>query len=324
MTEIVGGRTQPVQQIPEPSRFWIAYSPRTWRCAGGLWTDLARLDLGGAQKSSAGQGIPELAGDELDDLMYVPPVTDELASARDAIALSWAESGSAVLVQLELDQRCNVQGVHPIHDLLEPLLNQETERFLSLPSGAVTVWPLIPGISDHPRGWEEGLSLLAQAGVECVQPVALQLTAIQRRKLAEGRDDAVFDALFHRAGEGLGEREFAVFAHRQGLKVFMDRPPAGLTPRTQSNREIAAALAMAGELWLRLNRSVALGQALFRAARGAESTPYDLRALVHEDNLKVLSWLGDAGRKLVHEHVLLGASSLLTELRAEYLGEASE
>ncbi len=319
-----GGRTRPVQQLPEPSRFWIAYSPRTWRCCSFLWTDIARLDLGGMQKPSSEQGIPEVAGEALDDLFYLPPVDPRLAEERDRLAASWVESGTGVLVQLRMHEVCKVQGAVKVFDLLEPLLTSETEDLLSLPKDSFAVWPLIPGISDHPGRWEDGLPLLASAGVRCVQPVSLDLSPVQRRRLAEGRDESVFDALFHGSKEGGTEQDFADYAHRHGLKVFIDRPLVGAAVRVRSNREIAAKLALAGELWLRMEKSVAVGQAFFRAARGAETTPLDLAALVREDNLRVISWLNDASRDLVKEWVTHGTTEKVDALMAEYVGDVPD
>lgn len=315
-----GGRTRPVQQLPEPSRFWIAYSPRTWRCTSELWTNLASLGLSGMQKPAIDHGIPEIAAEALDDVLYLPPVDNALATERDRNAASWVESGTSVLVQLQIDQRCPVEGTTQVYDLLHPLLQRETEKFLTLPEGSIAVWPLIPGITDRPGRWDDGLSLLAKAGVRCVQPVLVSLTPVQRRKLAEGRDESVFDALFHRAGEGFSERDFASYAAEHDLQVFMDRPPVGTVAKLRFNREIASKLALAGELWLRLERSMASGQALFRAARGADSTTYDLRALVQEENLKVLDWLNSSGRQMVEEWIRDGSSTLLDELFNEYCG----
>ena len=317
-----GGRTRPVQQLPEPSRFWIAYSPRTWRCSSELWTDLAALSLNGMQKPAADQAIPEIAAEALDDLLYLPPVDDSLAPSRDQWAASWVESGTSVLIQLRIDQRCKVEGANVIYDLLGPLLDRETERFLTLPEGSAAVWPLIPGTTDRPGRWDDGLALLAKAGVSTVQPVSVTLTPVQRRRLAEGRDESVFDALFHRSGDGFTERDFASYAAEHGLQVFIDRPPVGHVAKTLSNRELASKLALAGEIWLRLDRSMAAGQALFRAARGADTTPFDLRALVQEDNLKVIDWLNGHGRQIIEEWVRSGASSMIEELFTEYCGDS--
>ena len=328
MTEVkAGGRTRPVQQLPEPSRFWIAYSPRTWRCCSSLWTDIARQDIGGMQKPSIDHGIPEMAGEGLDDLFYLPPVDEELAAERDRLAVSWAETGTAILVQQRIGEQCNVDGVenvHVVYDLLEPLLSGETELLLSLPKGALAVWPLIPGLSDNLGRWEDGLPLLAHAGVRCVQPTALDLSPVQRRKLAEGRDDSVFDALFHGSRDVGTEQDFAYYAHRHGLDVFMERPPVGIAPKQRSNRAIAAKLALAGELWLRLEKSMAVGQGFFRAARGAETSPHDLAAIVREDNLKVIDWLSDPSRDLVERWVKHESQEAIDALMAEYVGATVE
>ena len=75
-------RTRAIRQIPEPGRFWIAHAPRTWRCAGGLWTDLATSQLGGLRSRSE-TAIPQLDADEVDDLLYLPPVSPGLRAERD-------------------------------------------------------------------------------------------------------------------------------------------------------------------------------------------------------------------------------------------------
>jgi len=312
-------RTRAVRQIPEPGRFWIAYSPRSWRCAGELWTDLANARLGGFQGAQVG-ALPSLEVADLDDFLVLPPVMEGLEGERDRLAIELIEKGAPVLLGLRPGERCEVAQARKIYDLLGPLLRGELERFTRLPTGSTAVWPLIPGLSDHPEVWEEGLSLLRAVGVSCVQPVTVELLPRERRHLAEGRDDIVFDALFH--GPPPSERGFARHADRLGLEVFMRRQPTGGSPRIENNRRIAADLALAGELWLRLGRSVGGGQALFRAARGAEGTHYDLMALAREKNLMVMEWLDANALAVVQEIVREGRARLLQELMDEYLGRA--
>ena len=96
--------------------------------------------------------------------------------------------------------------------------------------------------------------------------------------------------------------------------------PANLG-RRERNRRLAADLALAGELWLRLGRSETTGQALFRAARGADATARDLTALAREGNLDVLDWLDATGVEVVREAVTGGRSALIDSLLEEYLAE---
>jgi hypothetical protein len=67
-----------------------------------------------------------------------------------------------------------------------------------------------------------------------------------------------------------------------------------------ANRRIGGALALAAELWLRLGRPVETGQALYRDARWADRTSYDLEALAREGNLGVLP-LDPLSREIVEE-----------------------
>ncbi|MCG8461050.1 MAG: hypothetical protein MI919_32600 [Holophagales bacterium] len=179
---------------------------------------------------------------------------------------------------------------------------------------------MIPGLTDELELWDDGLELLALRGVACVQPLILELTPVQRRRLAEGRDEQVFDALFHGRLDSRVERGFSGRAYGHGLQLFAERPHAGgVGLRKRSNRAIAAQLTLAGELWLRLDRSTTVGQGLLRAARGAESTHHDLAAIAREGNLDVIDWLTVLARELVEEWVESGAASLVAELRNEYL-----
>ncbi len=68
------------------------------------------------------------------------------------------------------------------------------------------------------------------------------------------------------------------------------------TPRGARNRELAAALAEAGDLWLRLGRSEPEGEALLAAARHVDATSLDLAALAREGNLGIVDWLSPVAR----------------------------
>ena len=92
--------------------------------------------------------------------------------------------------------------------------------------------------------------------------------------------------LFHR--EPRAERDFARVAHRHGLAPFLPRPLPRPPMLGAGNRRIGGALALAAEVWLRLGRPVETGQALYRDARWADRTTYDLEALAREGNLGVL------------------------------------
>ncbi len=322
---VVAGRRRPgvVRQHAEPSRSWIVYSPRAWPARDAPSTDLASARLRalpGGEAGFAGPELPELDALELDDVFYLPAVAAELAPARDRWAAGLVESGTPVLIQLEPGGATEVAAARVVYDLLWPLLAGDVERLSSLPAGAHAVWPLIPGFTDGAELWDRGLDLLAGAEVAIVQPLAVELDADARRRLVELGGDAVFEAVFHR--DPPSERDFARRAAGHGLAVFPPRPAAAGTARRTRNRRLAADLALAGDLWLRLGRSVAVGQSLLRAARGAGATRRDLAALAREGNLDVLDWLDARSVEVVEEVTGAGRSSLVESLLAAYLGDA--
>ena len=319
MTElpVAGGRTRPVQQLPEPNHFWIAYSSRTWRCTSRLFTDLANARLNGFHKTPMDREMPDLDVEEVEDLLYLPPVDRELEASRDEMVGRLQELRIPVLVQLRPGDALPPAGAQVIYDLLDPLLRGEVEELSGLPEGSAAVWPLLPGLTDHPEAWEEGMTWLRAAKVRCVQPMVPELTPTIRRQLAERYGDQAFDALFHR--EPPSERGFAISADRFDLGVFFERPATGSNPRQEGNRQLAAKLALAGELWHRLDKPVAAGQGLLRASRGAENSHHDLAGLARENNLKVLDWLDAHSLELMRQEVAAGHSALLETLLCEYL-----
>jgi len=312
---------RPVRQLPEPARFWIAFAVRRWRGMNAPWTDLA----GGLYHppSRPPLALPELDAGRVDDLLYLPPVAPSLAAARDRLAAALAEEGIPVLLQLRCGERCAAPPpTTVVYDLLGPLLSGELACLSELPAGSCAAWPLVPGISDRPELWREGLARLRDAGAAVVQACRVEIEPAARSRLAAERSSRVFDALFH--GTPPSERAFARLAHRHGIAPFLARPTSGATPLKRRNRQLAAALLMAGELTLRLGRSLTAGHALLRAARGAEETEHDLTALVREGNLGVLGWLDEAARGVVEEMVTQGRSSLVEELSAAYLEPEDE
>lgn len=319
------GDAKPAAQLAEPGRFWIRYVPRRWEEPERSWVNLAAGSLGDWGRRSA--GIPDLSEAPDDDVLYLPPVPPRSVAARDELARSRLVRGAPVLVQLFPGEETAVppaSGAAFVFDLLHILLERDLEALRRLPSGATAVWPLLPGLTDDPGFWELGCRDLAAAGVRCVQALAPSLTPTDRRRLAErwGGEEA-FDALFH--GPIPAERDFARAAHRHGLEPFLSRPlpspPAGHT----GNRGIGGALALAGEVWLRLGRPVEQGQALYRAARWTDRSPYDLEALAREGNLAVLP-LDAMSREIVAECAAAGESGTLATLLAEYVapGENDE
>ncbi len=312
-------RTRPVGQLPEPAHFWVTHAPRSWRAAGGWWIHLAEGRLQGAPGKKAVDALPEMDLEDLDGLLYLPPVAPALSKERNRQATSWAESGISVLAQLRVGEVLDVPGITVVYDLTEPLLAGEPKRFSALPEGSWGVWPLIAGLTDLPHLWEDALDEMKAAGVRGIQAVTPEMIPAQRRALAEGQDEEVFEALFH--GKDPSERTISREVHEMGLEIFLPRPDTGTTPRQLRNRRLGAILALSGELWLRLGRPPAAGQSFFRAARGAEGTSYDLAALVAEGNLGVMDWLDQRACEVIAEVLKNGRSALYDELILEYLGD---
>ena len=311
-----------IRRFPEPARFWVGFSPRIWPVAAGPWTDPGGNRLSGLSKRREGlpAEIPRLDAAALEETLYLPPIAADFATERDRWAAELIESETPVRLGLVPGELGRVAGAAPLYDLLPTLLASDLEGLAQLPRGSDAVWPLIPELTDRREMWEQGCSLLAASGVRTVQPLAVDLSPEDRRLLAELGDETAFDALFH--GRVSSERDFSRCAASYGLAFFVERQAAPmLTSRRARNRHIATSLARAGELWLRLGRTVSGGQGLIRAARGAESSRFDLIALTSEDNLAVLDWLDARSRALVCEVINRDRSSLLDELEAEYLQE---
>lgn len=291
----------------------------------------------------------------VDDGVWLPPVAEPASAARRALAARLAEAGVPVVLQLPVTGVAGSEAREPLVPtqpsdediavsaadspirladlassgvtvLLDPLpallaggpaaAVGDTVRFARAIPGAAVVWPLIPGFELDERAARAAARELAAAGVRALQPMALRLTAAQRRRLAEGRGGEVFDALFH--GPPADERPFARGVAAGGLAPFLPRPLPRPPLAGAETRRIAGLLALAGELWMRCGRPPAAGQALFRAARWADDAGYDLGALAREGNLGVVAALDERSRALIAEAAAGGTPELVRELLDEY------
>ena len=314
---------RPVVQLPEPSRLWVRFSPRIWPAAPGLWTHLGRLGLGkGGQSGGAPPTAPDLRLPPLDDVLYLPPVAQELTAYRNEIAAAHGERGTPVLAQVLPGEEALTGTAVTVYDLLASLLAGQPEILADLPPGSVAVWPLLAGLTDGTKTLERGLSAAARAGVAVVQAVSLDLEPSEKRRLATSLGGGAFHGLFHRprAREGKVDRAAAA----RGLEPFLPRPLPSPPQFGAGNRRLAGLLALAGELWQRLERPPARGQRLFRAARWVDDTRHDLEAMVQGGNLGIVSELEGEPRRLVEEAVQEGRSSLLEKLRTAYLTHPEE
>ncbi|MEM6457615.1 MAG: hypothetical protein AAF772_21180, partial [Acidobacteriota bacterium] len=160
-----------------------------------------------------------------DDLLYLPPVAPEIVPAHARLANGLAAAGVPVLLQQPVGQRLPsappsssasradalppsaaplAAAVTVVHDLLPVRLADYPGAALdaacaALPRGAWVLWPLVPGRLDAPAEQAAACARLARAGVVGVHPLAPTLRPIDRRRLAEGREEAVFHRLFHAA-----------------------------------------------------------------------------------------------------------------------------
>jgi len=257
------------------------------------------------------------AGRELDDLVYFPPVAPKQEEDRRRLVDKLESLGAPVLVQhLPGERPVETNGV-VVYDVLEPVATGNTEILKDLPAGVGVLWPLVTGYTDDAAVWEKALQRLANLGVSWVQGVAAELSPADRRRVVDVAGDHGFEDLFH--GQTPSERDFAGAVHRAGLHPFLTRPLPSAPKRLAGNRKVAGALAMIGELWLRLGRLESRGQAFYRAARWVDREGHDLMVLAREGNLGVVSWLDRESRDQVEEIAVNDRSTLLEELYREYL-----
>ena len=292
-------------QAPDPARFWVQDVPSAWP-GPDLWTDLARCGLG-ATRTVALPRIERARG----GLVYVPPVVEDRIAERDALVDAALAAGAPVLCQVALREPAPPEGAVVVVDLLEALLGPEPLALENVESATAAVWPLLPGLTDDPERQERELAALRAAGIRVVQPLVLNLSPADRRRLAADRDEEVYHALFH--GDEPAERPFSQRAAAAGLEPFLPRPA------NRTNQRLAGQLLLAAELWLRLGRPLSQGLALSRAGRWADETPKDVAGLAREGNLGVVEAVDGRSRALLEASVKQGAPSLLDELTREYL-----
>ena len=311
---------------PRASRLWIRFAPRRWPGAGRPALDLAgrRITWPAAPRGPESR-LPAPA--PMADVVVLPPVEKAHTTERSELASALVAKGSFVLDQRFLDGFEDPAGPAAarslrVVDLVATTLAEAATSTDSIPEGAIVPVPLLPGVSAEESAWSVFLSRLAAAKPAAVVGVAPELSPVDRRRIVERLGDESFERVHHARGSDSDlERRFARAVSAAGLNPFFERPaPAGLPPRAERNRRIAALLFEAGERWLALGRGEGDAAALVAAARHVDAAPQEIEALARERQLALLPWLSPLARRTVEAFVETGASPLLAELRAEWLG----
>lgn len=303
--------------LVDPTRLWVRFAPRDWPWPQRAFADLRKPTLHHASRRGPDPVSFETEWNTLDDVVWVPPVEAGWWSARAALVQHLAELDVPWLDHRLLGDDTAHAGATTVIDVLDSLLSGTIDDLAQAPADRWVLWPLIPGMTDRPEVIERGLIRLRDAGVRGVHGLALELTARQRRALAEQGGEEVFESLFH--GARSSERAFAAQVHDTGLEVFFPRPVSGGL-RLSGNRDLAASLHRAGQLWGSLGRSPAQGEAFLAAARRIDDSSHDMRRLIQEGNLGIVDWLTPETRRLlkaaVHES---NSTDSLSELKREYV-----
>lgn len=302
---------------PEPGHFWIRFAPKRWPPSDTPYLDLVDRRIGWPEEASPTPFPPPPGGRA--DLAYVPPVPASRRAERERWVLDFERAGGGALVHGAIDEaeEPTATGSRWV-DLLALLLGGgDPTVAAALPVELSVAAPLLPGLFGEPSQWRPWLRALAVAGRRTVVGVPVDLTPGDRRRLAELAGEESWERIFH--ADPASDRAFARAVSAEGLSPFPARPAIALPPRRARNRDLATALAEAGEIWLRLGRPEGEGQALLAGARHVEATPLDLSALAREGNLGVIGWLSPLARAVVEKLVAHERAPLVDELRAELL-----
>jgi len=309
-----------------PSRAWVRFAPKTWPAAEAPYLDLAARRLAWPAGDD-GSEPPDLAPPVPGDVVYLPPVVERARAWRQDLAARLGAAGSIPVVHDPGDRSPTALGAGwRLVDLTPLFLAGSADpaalarRLVESPARTLAVLPLVAGLTPaiaELGGWFEAL---AAAGASTLLAVAPELSPHDRRSLVGLLGDGRFEPVFH--GRAPEEREVALAAAGAGLAALPPRPAVdALPPRAARNRELAARLAEAGELWLGLGRAEAEGSALLAAARHLETTHLDVAALAREGNLVLLDFLAPIARRVVEEDLERVPGGLLVELRALWGGK---
>ena len=320
------------EHVAEPANLWIRHSFPRWPAAGSddLWCDLA---TGGLPPSTA-EPVPDAAEaaegvHSVTDVVYVPPLPTEHEHLRTRIVEAAAEAGVPLLIQVVANIPVGGTGFRDLAapaladlppnavvvvDLLDALVRHAAvlrsqfreRRQPSLPfeprplAGASVVWPLVADWTDQPELLEPAMARLAAAGARLVVPRVMQISARERRQLAERLQSTwpeAFDALFHGGDTPPDAAAFQCAAEAAGLQSRLPRPLPGspLPARLRRARELAGHLIELGDA------ADSEGPLYYRAARFLDRNEVDIDAAAREGNLGVLPWLEEPARVALEE-----------------------
>lgn len=341
-------KSRPLEIPVEPGRLWIRYllrpgpSSRRWPGPPCPWLDLSTLAPVGLERlleepvePVEPPPFPELVG-QLDDVLYVPPVVRARMRGWGNVVTRPPRLDSPLMIHSfppatavdAAEPPPDLFGARMFYDLLPGLLRLERKDFLAslgrLDRGSTAVWPLIPGVTDDPRLWEEACRRLAATGVAALVAVVPQLSPADRRVLVERFGDHLLEPLFH--GEPPPTAPLAQVARRHGLQPFPPRGGGRTTDpfhswdRPSGNRALATELGLAAELSDRLGRPERQVQELWRAFREVDRSPFDLEAMSRDGNLDLFDWLHGDALEIVEQSLTQPPPPLVEALLEEYAG----
>ncbi len=308
--------------------------------SGLLWCDLTTGSLPPATSGPPTPSEAADLVRTVTDVVYLPPLPSTEEPLRSAVIAVAVDAGVPLLIQVAADFDLRVRnfvvagpvaGSGPaestsaraadlppqavvVVDLLDALVrhaavlrSQFRERRQSgLPfeprplAGASVVWPLVADWTDQPELLEPAMARLAAAGARRVVPRVMQISARERRQLAERLQSTwpeAFDALFHGGESPPDAAAFQCAAEAAGLQPRLPRPlpVPPLPPRLRRTRELAGHLIELGDA------ADSEGPVYYRAARFLDRNEVDIDAAAREGNLGVLPWLEEAARVAVEE-----------------------
>jgi hypothetical protein len=314
---------------PRATRLWVRFAPRRWPAAATGVPAPAGLDL--ADRRISWSAAPRASAGDLPssppsgDVVLLPPLEKDRTREKQNLASAILASGGVVLDQRWLSQpsepAAEATGATVVSDLLFPLLEGNLAVLENLAPDSIALVPLIPGLSSDEASWQPLVTALVSRSPVAVVGVAPELSPVDRRRLVEWLGEESFERVHHSGASAPDlERRFARAVAAAGLNPFFERPAAKLSPRAARNRRIATVLFESGERWLALGRREPDGASLLAAARHVEAATQEIAALARERQLALLPYLSPLARETVAAFVESGRSSLLAELRAEWVG----